>query len=405
MRWVGEDDLDRVARARMFCYASASKDLPRFTEGIRADRRAAPGDFLLAEQDGQPVGTATSYSFSMWLRGARLPCQGVGYVGTLKTHRRGSRSAGGGVASQIMRETLRKAREREEVVSALMPFRGSFYEHFGYGFVERRCTWTLPLSTLPAGEFDGIGFYTADDAQALAACRQRIVETGQCNIERGPAGWDWLMRAAEDGLLVVDRAVDGTVRGYLAFQHLHQNATDTVKVTENGYEDLEGLRRQLHFLASLRDQYSFATLTLPADLPLNWLLRERQIPHRLVNHAVPEVRPFVRMQLRVLDHRRLIEAMQLPTDCRGKAIIAVQEAEGDVSRFAIDVSDGRASVRPAGGDGGFACPASVWPAVITGDLPATQAVRLGLATVDDPGTAKLLDVFAQGPVPFCSEYF
>jgi predicted acetyltransferase len=389
----------------MFCYAPSTKDLPRYADGIRADRRAAPGDFLLAKQDGLPVGTATSHSFSMWIRGGRVPCQGVGYVGTLKTHRRGSRSAGGGVASRIMRETLRKAREREEVVSALMPFRGSFYEHFGYGFVERRCTWTLPLSTLPTGEFDGIGFYRAEDAQALAACRQRIVETGQCNIERSPAGWDWFMRSAEDGLLVVDRAASGTIRGYLAFQHLHQNGTDTVKLTESGYADLEGLRRQLHFLASLRDQYSFATLTLPADLPLNWLLRERQIPHRLVNHAVPEVRPFVRMQLRVLDHRRLIESMHLPIECRGKAAVAVQEAEGDVSRFTIDISDGRASVRPTGDDGGFACPASVWPAVITGDLPATQAMRLGLATVDDPGTAKLLDVFAQGPVPFCSEYF
>ncbi|MDB5299958.1 MAG: family N-acetyltransferase [Phycisphaerales bacterium] len=405
MRWVGEDELDRVAEARMLCYAPALKELSRFTEGIRADRRGVPGDFLLAEQDGQPVGTATSHSFSMWLRGGRIPCQGVGFVGTLKTHRRGSRSAGGGVASRIMQETLRKAREREEVVSALMPFRGSFYEHFGYGFVERRWTWTLPLSTLPTGDFDGIEFYRAEDAPALAACRQRIVEAGECDIERGPAGWDWFMRKAEDGLLAVDRDPSGSIRGYLAFQHVHQNAKDTVNVTENGYEDLEGLRRQLHFLASLRDQYSFAALTLPADLPLNWLLRERQIPHRLVNHAVPEVRPCVRMQLRVLDHRRLIESMCLPTDARGKAAVAVQENEGHLSRFTIDVSEGRAGVSPSGSDGEFTCADNVWSAIVTGELPATQAVRLGLASVRDITAARLLDVFAQGPVPFCSEYF
>ncbi|MDB5355219.1 MAG: hypothetical protein JWN24_1672 [Phycisphaerales bacterium] len=405
MRWVGEDELDRVAEARMLCYAPAMKELPRFTEGIRTDRRAVPGDYLLAEHNGQPVGTATSHSFSMWLRGGRIPCQGVGFVGTLKTHRRGTRSPDGGIASRIMHETLRKAREREEIVSALMPFRGSFYEHFGYGFVERRCSWTLPVSTLPAGDFDGIEFYRADDAQALAACRQRIVEAGQCDIERSPAGWDLFMRKAEEGLLVVDRAPDGKIRGYIAFQHLHENAKDTVNVTENGYEDTAGLRRQLHFLASLRDQYSFAALTLPADLPLNWLLRERQIPHRLVNHAVPEARPFVRMQLRVLDHRRLIEAMHLPTDYRGKAAVAVSECEGDVSRFTIDVSDGRASVSPGRGDGAFACTDSVWAAIVCGDLPATQAVRLGLASADDAATASLLDVFAEGPLPFCSEYF
>ena len=32
----------------------------------------------------------------------------------------------------------------EQVISALMPFRGSFYEHFGYGIAECRCTWTVP---------------------------------------------------------------------------------------------------------------------------------------------------------------------------------------------------------------------------------------------------------------------
>src|SRR5439155_1335951 len=124
----------------------ASKDLPSFQEGIRFDQRPAPGDFLLAEQDGYPVGTATSLSMSMWIRGGRVPCQGVGWVGTIKTHRRGSRGAGGGVASQVMHEVLHRAREREQVVSALGPFRGSFYEHFGYGNVERHCSWTVPLA-------------------------------------------------------------------------------------------------------------------------------------------------------------------------------------------------------------------------------------------------------------------
>ena len=46
---------------------------------------------------------------------------------------------------------------------------------------------------------------------------------------------------------------------------------------------------------------------VPADLPLNWLLKERQVPHRLVNHPTAEIRPYTRMQARVLDHARLID--------------------------------------------------------------------------------------------------
>src|SRR5258708_4987058 len=137
LNWVGEEDLDRVAQTRMLCYAHSGSELEGLRKRARENPAAKPGDFLIAEQNGSAVGTTTSLSMTMWVRGAAVPCQGVAWVGTIKTHRRRT-EAGDGVATQLMRETLRKAREREQVVSALMPFRGSFYEHFGYGFVERR---------------------------------------------------------------------------------------------------------------------------------------------------------------------------------------------------------------------------------------------------------------------------
>lgn len=405
MRWVGEPEVDRVAGTRALCYGGASKDLPRFQEGIRADRRAADGDFLLAERDGQALGTATSLSLSMWLRGARVPCQGIAWVGTIKTHRRSSAAPGGGVASQVMRETLRRAREREQVVSALMPFRGSFYEHFGFGIVERLCTWTIPLAVLPAGAFDGVELLEPGDLTALAHYRQRAVERGQCDIERSPGGWGVYLKKWEEGLAAVDRSADGSIRGYLAFQHGQKNDKDIVAVTEAGYDDIEGLRRLLHFLASLRDQYSFAAITLPVDLPLNRMLREAQLPHRLVNHPHAEARPFTRMQVRVLDHKRLIEALHLPAARDGKVIVAVNESEGTESRFAVDYSAGRASAAATEASPQFHCSDRVWAPIVCGDLKATTAVKIGLAIESRRGAAESLDVFGEGPLPFCQEYF
>src|SRR3954452_9217935 len=146
LRWLGEGEgeIDRVAQTRLYCYSPAAKDLEAYQKRIRADQRVKTGDFLLAERDGVAVGTTTSISFAMWVRGARLACQGVAWVGTIKTQR-GSGRAGGekGIASQLLNETVRKGRERGEVVSALMPFRSSYYEHFGYGMVERRNEWTV----------------------------------------------------------------------------------------------------------------------------------------------------------------------------------------------------------------------------------------------------------------------
>ena len=106
MRWVGEADLDRVAETRLRCYAAAARDLDHFKERVRGDARQKPGDFLLAEEGGRAVGTTTSLSLWMWVGGARLSCQGVAWVGTVRTERRRGK-AEGGIASALMLETLR----------------------------------------------------------------------------------------------------------------------------------------------------------------------------------------------------------------------------------------------------------------------------------------------------------
>src|SRR4029079_11378161 len=129
------------------------------------------------------VGTATSLPMTMWVRGGPVTCQGAAFVGTVKTQRR--RGGGDeGIGTAVMREVLRAARERGFVVSALMPFRGSWYEHFGYGIVERRADWTVPMSILPAGEFETVRFYDPQrDRAPIAECRQRVAQRGQADIE------------------------------------------------------------------------------------------------------------------------------------------------------------------------------------------------------------------------------
>ena len=127
LKWVGEDQRDRIAETRMLCYAPARRELTQYLERMRNDVRSKPGEWLLAERDGVAVGTATTYAMTMWVRGGgAIPCQGVAHVGTIKTHRRRSTDRSPGIATAVMNETLRAARERNFVVSALMPFRGSF---------------------------------------------------------------------------------------------------------------------------------------------------------------------------------------------------------------------------------------------------------------------------------------
>src|SRR5262245_9895223 len=147
VRWIQNDsERDRVGEVRALCYANARDETSTYIEQIRSEKHTGPGDHLLVERDGVGVGTATQIRQVMWVRGGSVACQGVAYVGTVKTQRRRGAGEDVGIGTVAMREVLRAAREREAVVSALMPFRGSYYEHFGYGIVERRAQWTVPMS-------------------------------------------------------------------------------------------------------------------------------------------------------------------------------------------------------------------------------------------------------------------
>jgi predicted acetyltransferase len=176
-------------------------------------------------------------------------------------------------------------------------------------------------------------------------------------------------------------------------------------VFDHAYDSPESLRRLLHFFASLRDQYSAVILTLPVDLPLNQLLRESQVPHRPVNHDTADTRLYTRMQVRVLDHVRLLEAMRLPEHVRGQFSVAIRETEGEVTRLFVEIENGRAVARPTGGEVDIECTDVRWASMILGDLPASTAARMGLIIAHNAGALSLLDRYCDGPAPFCTEYF
>jgi predicted acetyltransferase len=123
------------------------------------------------------------------------------------------------------------------------------------------------------------------------------------------------------------------------------------------------------------------------------------------NHPNAEAREYTRMQLRVLDHRKLLEAMKLPNDARGRATVAVREPEGEIAKFEVDIADGRATTKPTAAEPDVECEAHHWAMIAMGYVSATTAGDLGLVRLWDAEAARALDVFAQGPAPYCREYF
>jgi predicted acetyltransferase len=404
-RWAGADELDRVADARLCCYTTAENQREVYRQWARDDNR--PGAYILAESDGQAVGTATAFDMNMWVRGARLPCQGVAWVGTIKTHRRSGRESQRGIASGIMSELLKRARQQGQVVSALMPFRVSFYQHFGYGLVERRDEWTIPLPILPHGESRSVRFMTPADLPAVQACRKRADEKGQCAIERTGQSWAFheVLKWAS-GYRVVDQPErGGDVHGWLDIVELNQDGRKSLRIDDAVWDSNEALLRLLHFLAGLRDQFGSVTMAFPADLPVNRLLREPQLPHRPVEHLTASVAPQTRMQVRILDHKAFLESLELPVKASGSVSIAIHESEGSVSSLSIELDEGRIKVGSAPQSPDVDCPDHIWASVATGHLRASTAASVGLLKVRSAAGLEVLDALAAGPTPFCREYF
>lgn len=410
LHWLGRSARDEVVRARLEAYADSPASLDSFGRMFDEDERPGDGDFLLArDTNGRAVGTATSLNLRLWMRGAVMPCQGVAWVGVSRTHRRGSHRFGGkGVGSQVVDECLRVGRERGAVVSALHPFRSSFYEHFGYGVVERRSEWVLPTNVLPGGSTDGIRFYEPSDADAVIACLARTNAAGQCDVERSPGQWAKALAGWKNGWTFVDRPkADGPVRGYFTLSAREEGPLRHGTIGEQIFDDTPAQVRQLRFLSTLRDQYSSFTLTLPVDLPLNLVLRETQIGlgESAHNHPTASQRVFNRMQIRVLDHKRLLEAIPWPEWAKGHTVIGIQESEGKLTRLEITVENGRAAVNTCTKLPAAAISDNTWAQIVTGDLTATRAIRHGLIAIDNAECVPILDALSKGPTPFSHEYF
>ena len=400
LTWTDTDD-PRVAAARARAYRVTDAD----RRALAADRdpRAQAGDAVLALDGTKPAATATALSMDIVIRGRRLPAQGVAWVGTDKTHRR-TGGAGAGAATQVMNAVLAKAREREQIVSALMPFRVSFYERFGYGVAERRARWRVPTNVLPRGDFGGLRYATPDDEASIADCRHSEAEAGHGDCHFGDRGVaHWQNQSDKKGLTFVDER-DGRVDGYACLEIHGYHAPSDVTLPVHHWATPESFRRQLHWLASLRDQHGRAEFHLPVDLPLDALLRERQLPHRPVIHETALCRTYTRMQCRILDHVAFCDGLTLPTARRGTAVVRIVECDGDPITLRLDLDAGQLSAAASDATPDAVLRDVDWATIAFGAGRASELARLKVIDCDTE-TAGLLDAFADGPAPWCNEYF
>ncbi|MFJ6196675.1 enhanced intracellular survival protein Eis [Micromonospora sp. NPDC092111] len=251
--------------------AYAFEASPLTAERVEAFHRYLPYNkgnrTLIVEEGGETRATASAVPMRQNLRGAVLPMAGVAGVATHPLARRQ------GYVRALLRQLLDEMRDGGHPLSALYPFRASFYEKFGYvGLPRARTVRFSPADLAPLLRTALPGTVSWERIGTGYARFRSFTE--RCLRERHgfalfPDFRDVGLRDRDDRWLVT-ATVDGGVVGALTYRiddHGGELVGDDLLATDPYARAL-----LLQFLARHVDQVDRISLQVPADeLPELWL--------------------------------------------------------------------------------------------------------------------------------------
>ncbi len=216
--------------------------------------------------DDEPRSTATVIEMTQNVRGLLLPMGGVAGVAT---HPAGRRK---GFARRLLHHVLADMRDQGQVVSALYPFRPSFYERFGYVGIPPERRVTVPPSDLVALMRVAVPGEVALHRYPEAAPQVReLTEAIQPGVHGMALRADPDLAAARgvDDHWVAVATVDGRVSGYLAYQIKAYGGE--LSAWRFLYRDPAARTLLLGWLAGHTDQVGTVSLPLrPDERPETW---------------------------------------------------------------------------------------------------------------------------------------
>ncbi|GAA2218553.1 hypothetical protein GCM10010429_50920 [Micromonospora olivasterospora] len=250
-----------------YAFEASPKRPERAEEFRRYLPYVAASRTLVVEEDGEPLATASAIPMRQNLRGSVLPMAGIAGVASHPLARRR------GHVRALLHRLLDDMRDEGHLLSALYPFRASFYEQFGYvGLPKSRGVAFSPagLAPLLRAELPGeLGWERIGTGYA-----EHRAFTERCLAERHgfvlfPETRAVSLRDDDERWLVSARR-DGTTVGVLTYtidDFGGELAADDLLCADPYARAL-----LLQFLARHVDQVDRVRLRVPADeLPELWL--------------------------------------------------------------------------------------------------------------------------------------
>lgn len=312
--------------------------------------------------------------------GAQVPVGGVTWVAVAPTHRRR------GLLRAMLTEVHERIAAAGYPLAALTASEGGIYGRFGYGPATTAHTWSVERRRVgfrsdaadPGGVRIIVPAQRADDLAALYDRRRADTPGG---LVRPQALWDDLLADRD-----ADRDGGTELFGFLhpdgyVLYRVHEAGGRHVRVVEFTAVTAAAHAALWRALAGLDLMERIEIRTYPGD-PLPYLLTDARAVH------TTDVRDDG--WLRLVDVPAALGSRTYGADL--SAVFGITAPGGDgVSRFAVDIRDGRAQCRPTDAAPDVELGPDVLGSLFLGGHRAAQFAAAGRLRCGTPGTVRALD--------------
>jgi predicted acetyltransferase len=360
-------------------------------------RRIGDEHFRVAKRGEAVLGGLALIPKGQFFGSRSVPMTGIAAVAVSPEAR------GSGIATEMMRATLRELHADGVALSALYPASEPLYRKVGFEHAGGRYQMEVPLASIGIRPDDvpvrEISADDPDDRMRVRAVYEHRALRNNGNLDRVQSSWESLTDpkkgAPVTGYLIGPNE-DPWGYCYLRYERLPPDRFDySVRVTDHALLNGAAGRRMLALLASHSSQGDRAILQVGPTDPLCALLPEQHY------------------RLRLLDHW-MLRIVHLPTALTARGYGPGRSAElhldvddellpENTGRWVLTVESGHGRVE-RGGDGDLRLDANALAPLYSGQLGARTLEAMGWLQGEDEAVRKAASLF-DGPAPWMNDAF
>jgi predicted acetyltransferase len=378
IRPILADELPAVARMRVIGFGGDQKEAVR---RIKNDPRYSHHDIILAEYNGEAIGTATAFPAKMWLSGVPVTIGAVAGVTVLPEFRRK------GVAGKMMEFLIMRMFAEGWPMSTLFPFSHKYYRKFDYDTIGDVHAYRINPSNLTVFvEGHQVRPFQADDLPMM-----RTMHRGQLTWHNG-----WFTRSNEwwnhivahwSEIMVFEN--DDMIEGYFSYKITTTERGERVMEIKEFFAAEDAAYRGLIGYLAAQNEADVIEFMAPPDTPLRHALRQPyaddHVIRRWIFRDMCHVTPG--MMGRIINLPQALTARFYTRGLSGERTLKVKDRliPTNEEQFVFRVVDGRAETHSANPDQ----PAQIETDIATitqilcGYLSAVDARRLGRLMADE----------------------